>query len=193
MPLSWGELTEMRFSLLLPFEELTSAKTKMRTHSRTEKVMSATMRWLGLMSLSLVLHLSVNTSVLGMLGESTATVEQDRTILPGTLSIESKTGISVYVLEAPGMSVREYVSPEGVVFGIGWSHHAGPLSLAQLFGSYYGEYSRAVSAQPRRSLRFYRIETDHLIIERGGRMGATWGRVWLPSLLPAGVSEGRIQ
>lgn len=111
-----------------------------------------------------------------------------------TLShVESHEGFSVHVLEAQGRLVREYVSPDGVVFGLVWKHQAGPLNLEQLFGSYYGEYSRAVVAQPRPSQKFHRIETEQLIVERGGRMGATWGRVWIPSRLPHGFLKDQIR
>jgi hypothetical protein len=128
-----------------------------------------------------------------MLGESKATVEHDRAMLHGALSIESHAGLTIHVIEASGMSLREYVASDGVVFGIAWTHRAGQLSLEQLLGAYYGEYSRAVSAQPRQSHRFQRTSTEHLILERGGRMGASWGRMWIPSLVPRGISEDRIK
>ncbi|MFO0700296.1 MAG: DUF2844 domain-containing protein [Nitrospira sp.] len=146
-----------------------------------------------MISLGLVLHLSAVTPAAGVLGDSTATVEHDRTMVNGTSTIESKGEVYVYVVKASGIVVREYASSTGVVFGLAWKHQAGRLNLEQLFGVYYGEYSRAVAVQPRQSQRFHRIETEHLIIERGGRMGATWGRVWIPALLPPGITQDQIQ
>lgn len=149
--------------------------------------------WVCRISLTLLPYLSMSPSALAMLGESTTTVEQDRTMLQGTASIEAKAGFSVHHLQAAGVTVREYSSPSGIVFGIAWKHQTGPLNLEQLFGAYYGEYGRAVARQPRQSQRYHLIETDHIIVERGGRMGATWGRVWIPSLLPPGLSKDQIQ
>ena len=159
----------------------------------TDERWSAKLRWPGMIGLSLVLQLAAGTSALGVLGESTATVEEDRTVLHGRSSVESKTGVSVYVIEASGLTVREYAGSDGIVFGLAWKHHTGVLSLERLFGVYYGEYSRAVAEQARRSQRIQRIETEPLIVERGGRMGATWGRAWIPSLLPPGMSTEQIQ
>lgn len=151
------------------------------------------MHLVSLVGLTALLQLSVGSLAFGSLGESVSTVEQDRLMLNGTSRVESQTGFSVHVLEVQGRSVREYVSPDGVVFGLVWKHQGGLLNLEQLFGSYYGDYSRAVVAQPRQSLRLHRIETEHVIVERGGRMGATWGRVWIPSLLPPGFLEDQIR
>ncbi len=154
---------------------------------------SVKMHWGSLVGLSLLLHLSLSPLALGSMGESATTVEQDRLMLNGTSRIESHAGFSVHVLEAEGRLVREYVSSDGVVFGIVWKHRAGAMNLEHLFGAYYGEYSRAAVAQPRQSQKFHRIETEHLIVERGGRMGATWGRAWIPSLLPPGILKDQLQ
>jgi len=153
----------------------------------------AMMHWGKLVGLTVFLSLSVSSLAIGSLGESTATVEQDRLMLNGTVHVESHAGFSVHVVEAQGSSVREYVSSAGVVFGLVWKHQTGPLNLEQLFGSYYEDYSRAAVAQPRPSQKFLRIETERLIVERGGRMGATWGRVWIPSLLPSGFLKDHLQ
>ncbi len=149
--------------------------------------------WGSLVGLMVLLHLSVSSLALGSLGESAMTIEQDRLLLNGTSHVESHAGFSVHILEAQGRSVREYVSSDGMVFGLVWKHQAGPLNLEQLFGPYYGDYSRAALVQPRQSHKFHRIETERLIVERGGRMGATWGRAWIPSLLPSGFSKDQIQ
>lgn len=144
-------------------------------------------------SFSILVNVSSPMPVLAILGESSTTVEQDRAMLNGTHRSQPETGFTVHILEAPGAIIREYTSPAGVVFGVSWRHHTGLLNLDKLFGAYYEEYHQAVARQPRLSQRFHRIETEHLIVERGGRMGATWGRVWVVPLLPPGISKEQIK
>ena len=148
------------------------------------------MHWVSIVSLSMGLSFAAAPFACAALGEAAVTVEQDRIMLNGTARVEPNAGFSVHVLEAQGSTVREYLSSDGIVFGLVWKHHAGPLNLEQLFGSYYEEYSRAMTVQPRRS---HRIETERVIVERGGRMGATWGRVWIPALLPPGMSKDELR
>lgn len=144
-------------------------------------------------SLSLLLYASTPRPVLAILGESSATVKHDQARLNSTHRSQSEAGYTIHTLETPGLVIREYTSPDGMVFGLSWRQHTGLLNLESLFGTYYGEYSQAVAQQARQSPRFQRIETDHLIVERGGRMGATWGRAWIVALLPPGIFKEQIQ
>lgn len=145
------------------------------------------------MSIGLLSHLTAVTPTLAVLGEPSTTVEQDRNMLKAIHRTQPEAGFTVHVLEAPGLTVREYATPDGVVFGFTWTQQSGPLSLETLFGAYYQEYSNAVAGQSGRSRRFHQITTEHLVVERGGRMGAVWGRAWIVSLIPAGMSKDQIQ
>lgn len=131
--------------------------------------------------------------VFAVLGEPATTVEQDRQRLNATVRKQSRAGYTVHVLEAHGGSIREYASPAGLIYGLAWNHQTGLLDLEQLFGPYYAEYRQALSHQPPPRRRARRITTEHLVVERGGRMGAVWGRVWVLPLLPPGLSEAHIQ
>jgi hypothetical protein len=142
--------------------------------------------------LALSFFLWMERPVIAVLGESTATVEQDRQKLNATVKRQSLTGYSVHALEARGGSVREYASPAGIIYGLAWNQKTGLLDMEQLFGSYYAEYSEALTAQPR-ARRGRRMTTEHLVVERGGRMGAVWGRVWVRPLLPPGLPEEHIR
>ncbi|BFU96131.1 MAG: hypothetical protein NTNFB02_28530 [Nitrospira sp.] len=132
-------------------------------------------------------------SVLAVLGESASTVERDREILNGQRQSATESNYSVETINSPGMVIREYVSLDGLVFAVGWTQQKGIVNLEQLLGSYYVEYSRATLTQPRQSQRFRRVETEHAVIETGGRMGAVWGRAWVLSLLPGGISPDVIK
>ena len=100
---------------------------------------------------------------------------------------------TVETIRSPGIVIREYVSPDGIVFAVAWRQQTGVVNLEQLLGSYYAEYSQAVLNQPRKSQRFRHVETEHAVIEAGGRMGAVWGRAWVGSLLPSGISQDSIK
>jgi len=132
------------------------------------------------------------TPASAVLGQSSATIEQDRQRLEAVQTTQTKKGYTVHALESPGASIREYVSAEGIVYGLAWKHHSGLLDLEALFGPYYSEYSQAVVEQPR-PRQHQRITTEHLIVEKGGRMGDVWGRAWVLPLMPQGLSEDHIQ
>lgn len=132
-------------------------------------------------------------SVLAVLGESASTVERDRERLDGQRLSAPESSYTVETINSSGMVIREYVSPDGLVFAVAWTQQKGIVNLEQLLGSYYAEYSHATVTQPRQSQRFRRVETEHIVIETGGRMGAVWGRAWVRSLLPGGISPDTIK
>lgn len=144
-------------------------------------------------SLCLALALSGEIPVFAALGAPSATVEYDREKLNAAHRSEIRAGYTVHILEGPGATVREYASPAGVIFGLAWNHQTGLLDLQGLFGPYYAEYTQALADQSPPHRRAHRMTTDHLVIERGGRMGAVWGRAWVLPLLPPGISEDHIQ
>lgn len=95
---------------------------------------------------------------------------------------------------ATGTIVREYVSPAGTVFAVGWSGPQ-PPDLSALLGTYFPQYVAGVQA--RRAAGAARgpgiVETSGLVVHSGGHMGAFSGQAWLPQALPAGVSASDIQ
>lgn len=144
-------------------------------------------------TLCLVLPLCRGTPAFAALGAPSATVEQDREKLNAAHRTEPRAGYTVHILEGPGTTVRQYASPAGIIFGLAWNHQTGLLDLQGLFGPYYAEYAQALADQSPPHRRAHRMTTDHLVIERGGRMGAVWGRAWVLPLLPPGISEDHIQ
>jgi len=127
------------------------------------------------------------------LGEPLASIERDQQLLQATQTVQQQTGFTVHILTAPGAVVREYASPAGVVFALAWQHRMGLLDLEVLFGSYYQEYAQAMTMQASEARQSPRMTTEHLIVERRGRMGAASGRVLVIPLLPPGLSQDHIQ
>lgn len=95
---------------------------------------------------------------------------------------------------AGGIVVREYVSPSGTVFGVGWRGPQ-PPDLAALLGSYFPQFVAGVKANHAAGVVHGPgiVEQPGLVVHSGGHMGAFSGQAWLPQALPAGVSAADIQ
>jgi hypothetical protein len=129
------------------------------------------------------------------LGGDVTSVAADRAEMQGTGRIvRMAAGYARHEYEArSGEVVREYVSPEGKVFGVAWEGPTIP-DLRQLLGTYYAEFERAAEAardlQHRGPLV---IQEPDLVVQSGGHMRAYSGRAYLPEMLPTGVRAGEIR
>jgi len=86
-----------------------------------------------------------------------------------------------------GTSIREYVSLEGRVFGVSWKGPTLP-DLSQLLGSNFTEFQNSLQRKPGRRKTATVRNTD-LVVESTGHTRAFFGRAYLNSLLPAGVTQ----
>ncbi|MFM0671762.1 DUF2844 domain-containing protein [Paraburkholderia sediminicola] len=94
-------------------------------------------------------------------------------------------------VDANGVTIREYVLPENVVFAVKWS---GPIrpDMTTLLGSYFPNFVNA--GQSRATGTGPLIDgNDDFRIESAGRMGRFSGTAWLPRLMPAGVRPGDLK
>jgi len=87
--------------------------------------------------------------------------------------------------------VREFVTPDGKVFGVAWQGPRTP-DLQALLGSYFAEWRDGVTSQQHQSLHRSIIQTSSLVVEIGGPMGFVAGRAWAPDLVPAGVNARNV-
>ncbi len=128
------------------------------------------------------------------LGEPADSVTSDRKALsavPGTAAVHS--GFTVQEVNSESVTVREYISPEGVVFGIAWKGLVHP-DLAPLLGSFAGEYEEALKQTPRRwGRRSATIKAQRVVVEKWGHMRNLQGRAYAPALMPSGVSIDEIK
>lgn len=90
-----------------------------------------------------------------------------------------------------GVTVKEYLAPDGTVFAVSWRGPR-PPDLSQLLGSHFAEFQTG-AASPQAQRGHLLIRTDNLIVETGGHMRDLRGRAYLPALLPQGVSADEIQ
>lgn len=87
--------------------------------------------------------------------------------------------------------VREFLTPDGKVFGIAWQGRRVP-NLQVLLGSYFGDWHDAVASQPHQGLHSSSIQTSSLVVQMAGHMGLIVGRAWAPKLVPAGVDARNV-
>jgi hypothetical protein len=134
-------------------------------------------------------------TVWAALGQPASSVQTDQRMLgaaPGAVSALTQqpagAGYSVAQLQtSAGTTVLEYLRPDGIVFGVSWRGPQ-PPDLSVLLGSYFTRYQSG-TPQVAGSIRYQTVTADDLVVQTGGHMLDLWGRAYVPSLLPAGVSE----
>jgi Protein of unknown function (DUF2844) len=123
------------------------------------------------------------------LGEPEASVKADVAQLNGSITVTDRTGYRVHEIQlSSGTLVREFVGPDGKVFGIAWKGPTIP-NLRQTLGSYFDSYVTAAKAN-RMGHTHLKIQQNDLVVQAGGHMRAFSGRAYLPQAVPSGVSVG---
>jgi hypothetical protein len=132
------------------------------------------------------------------LGGDVTSVEADRQQMKATRTVEAHESYTVHVITTSyGTVVREYVSPDGRVFGVAWR---GPFlpNLQQLLGDSYATFAQAAqdarNAQPRRSRNApLAVEQPGLVVHSGGHMRAYVGQAYVPAMTPQGVDASVVR
>jgi len=127
----------------------------------------------------------------GSLGSSVASISTDQARMKGSIRISQAAGYSVHEIQSPmGTSVREYVSPDGKVFGVAWNGPAHP-DLQQLLGPYFDTYVQAAKKRTAHGAR--RIQVPGLVVELSGHQRAFLGRAYVPEMVPTNVRTETIK
>ena len=148
-----------------------------------------------LLGLSLVLTVfAAAQQAQATLGESADSVTSDQKDLSAMRrTVKTSTAYTVHEIRAEVMTVREYVSPSGIVFGIAWNGLTHP-DLTPLLGSYASEYQKAMSHVHRQpGHRHVQVKADGVVVEKWGHMRNLQGRAYAPDLIPQGVSVDEIK
>ena len=124
-----------------------------------------------------------------VLGGSADSIGNDVSAMKAAGSkVKNLKGYSVHEIDSGTLTLREYVSPDGVVFGIAWDGLLSP-KLSGLLGSYYNRYREARrQLQRTHGKKSMRVQADDVVVEKWGHMRSMHGRAYVPSLVPAGVS-----
>lgn len=118
-----------------------------------------------------------------------ASVESDARFVGASSVASPLAGATLYTQQlSGGVTLRQYVSPAGKVFAVGWE---GPVlpDFRRLLGEHYTRYSEALRQQNRQ----VHIQRSDLVLEAGGMMRAFSGRAYLPTQLPPTLSGADIR
>jgi hypothetical protein len=127
-----------------------------------------------------------------VLGGSAESVVTDQVKLQANRTVVETHEYTVHeISSADGTVVKEYVTPGGKVFGISWTGPTIP-DLSQLLGTYNIEYQNSVRAKAGRR-RGVAVHNSDLVVESTGHLRAFYGRAYLTSLLPSGVTPGMVK
>jgi len=131
----------------------------------------------------------VATPLFAGLGQSEDSVRADKLHMSAAqMNSATFKGYTVYEIRAAGGStVREYISPTGMVFGVVWEGVTMP-DLSQLLGPYFSQFQQAMS-EPRRRRGPVYFHAGPLVVESGGHMRAFRGRAYVTSLIPSDLTK----
>jgi len=126
------------------------------------------------------------------LGGDVASIKADQEKMHGALQVTATAAYQIHEIQsAQGVRIREYVTPDGTVFGVSWRGPWKP-DLRQLLGQHFDRYVKAL--QGNKTARGpATIQLPELVVESGGHMRAFFGRAYLPQLIPPGSSADVVQ
>src|SRR5512143_1167237 len=147
-----------------------------------------------LVGFCLVAALASAQPLFAALGEPADSVAKDREAMSAARgATKVRAGYTVQEVVSDSVTVREYISPDGIVFAVAWNGYTQP-DLTQLLGSYAREYDDAQKKSKRKpGRRNVQIKTDRVIVEKWGHMRNLQGRAYVNTLIPQGVSIDEIK
>lgn len=128
-------------------------------------------------------------SALAVLGEDKKSVELDHQKLPGDRLTITRSGYSIETIQSAGLTIKEYLAPNGTVFAVTWDGNRFP-DLVTLFGAYYNEYQQASDIYRKQTKILHgplHLTSSRLVVETVGRSPHLRGRAYLPAFLPQGL------
>jgi hypothetical protein len=152
---------------------------------------------LGLMPIALAVLIVVRaTTVSASLGGNVTSVQDDRVHMQGALrQVVGSGAFTLHEMQsATGIVVREYVAPDGTVFGVTWQGPTLP-DLRQLLGPYFPRFQQEADRlkRARRGHGPLTVDLGDVIVQSGGHPRAFTGRAYLPGLVPHGVGTDAIR
>ena len=147
---------------------------------------------------AIVMLMAFSVPAMASLGGNAGSIQADTAHMNANVTKSSGDTYETHQLQSPtGTVVNEYLSSSGTVFAVTWH---GPFmpDMQQILGSYFQQYSAALSSQAPSQPRQYGrhpldIRQPGLVVQTGGHMRAHWGRVYIPALTPEGVSPEQLQ
>ena len=121
------------------------------------------------------------------LGETDASIQADQTQMKAGLKVIQHANFRLHEMQLPsGTVLRQYATPDGLVFAVTWSGPTMP-DLRQTLGRYFDSYVAGAKANGAKH-RQLQIHSADLIVHAGGRMRSFTGVAYLAKSMPAGVT-----
>jgi hypothetical protein len=114
-------------------------------------------------------------------------------LLSATQKVRETAFYSIYETKSEGYTLKEFVSKEGIVFGLAWKGQQ-PPDLNSLLGKTQRQaYQKTLKQNPRPRGRYLSsIRTGDIVVETGGHMRAVGGRAYLTSKIPQEISPSDV-
>lgn len=134
---------------------------------------------------------ALSASCFAALGGDVNSVQADQAHMRAQRRVTQSSAYTLHEMKSPdGIAVREFVSPQGKVFGVAWEGPTRP-DLRQVLGSYYEQFLK--NAPQRRSRGPLNIQEPGLVVQSGGHQRWMTGRAYVPEMVPNAVSIGEIK
>lgn len=137
-----------------------------------------------------------NTDVLGGQVSSTEDTLNSHSVksrFTKTITNANGATYSIQEVQTTPTTLRKYITPSGVIFGIAWTGNRHP-DLIKILGSYIGSYQQlAAQRPPKPGERHHSVKSDNLVVEKYGHPLKLQGRAYDPTLLPNEVSADEIK
>ena len=125
------------------------------------------------------------------LGEHESSAEHDRRHFHGFRQQVNESGsYTLNIISTEANVIREYSNSKGTIFAVTWRGFSHP-DLTTLLGAHWTEFNSQHELNSNRhpqGKRILKMNTSTIKYEEGGRMGSVYGRAYVPSLVPDGVS-----
>jgi hypothetical protein len=128
------------------------------------------------------------------LGGNIDSVYHDSAHMAANVQVRNAEHYRIYeITTSVGTTIREFVSSDGMVFGIAWEGPFAP-EMKQLLGKNYEEYEKAIrAATTKYGRRPLSIHLQGLEFETGGHMAWYVGRAYIPLMMPSGAKPQEIR
>lgn len=128
----------------------------------------------------------------GALGGNEESIAADQAKFQAERRVVSARDYNVHeISRGDGTLIREYISSAGKVFGVSWKGPTIP-DLSQLLGSSFADFKSNVHSGPGRR-RVAVVHSGDLVVESSGHQRSFYGRAYLNSMLPSGVTQEAVQ
>ncbi len=151
-------------------------------------------RWAKLAGIALIAF-GLGLPTFAALGGDVDSVRADQAEMKASIKTTTRQAYTIHEIKTQmGTVVHEFVSGDGIVFGVAWRGPSMP-PMEQILGSYFQQYSAGVQAHHAGPVRRgpLNLQMPGLVVQNSGHPRGYFGRAYVPGMLPQGVSPEQVQ